>query len=69
MELIPHMPHELLLLAAHCVIVLTLKGQTSDRENHPFCYHGNQWFKKNPKVLIGSQTTIEDLPFSHKYGR
>lgn len=32
--------------------------------NRPLWYHGNQWLKKNPEALIGSQSIVEDLPFS-----
>jgi len=47
------------------VEVLTFKGWAYSRGNHPFWQHVNNWFKKNSKALLGSQTTIQD-PFSCK---
>jgi len=63
------------------VISLILEHRAGHLAKHLFCHHANCWIKKNEKAiiflykkfnqkkLIGRQTTIDDLPFSHKIGR
>jgi len=48
---------------------LTLKRPTSDYGNHPFCYYVKSSTFKNPKELIGGQTTKQDLYFMPKISR